>query len=182
TGSDGLPFRSAFKNVIFRRSLHLDIERPLAVIQNKLDQEVIVQFKVCCPNVGEETSIYVIGNALKLGLWKVQDGLELNYAGESMWQADCVMQKDDFPIKYPFGCLLFHIIQHYEYCLLNGIWLLYLSVSIFLNSSFTYKYSKYGKAGNFSLETGPNRELFVDFSSSQPKCIIVSDGMMRVRC
>lgn len=38
-GSDALPFRSAFKNVIFGRSFSLDIEITPGVIQNKLDQD-----------------------------------------------------------------------------------------------------------------------------------------------
>ncbi|XP_057505875.1 4-alpha-glucanotransferase DPE2 [Actinidia eriantha] len=142
-GSDGLPFRSAFKNVIFRKTWSADIQKPLGIIQNKLDEKdaIVVHFRICCSSIEDETSIYVIGSSVKLGRWKVQDGLKLNYAGESIWEADCVMQKDDFPIKY--------------------------------------KYSKYGKVGNFSLETGPNRELFVDFSASQPRLILLSDGMMR---
>lgn len=49
--------------------------------------------------------VYVIGNSLKLGRWKVQDSLKLNYAGESLWQADCIMPKDDIPLKYPLGLL-----------------------------------------------------------------------------
>uniref|UniRef100_A0A5B7B0S7 4-alpha-glucanotransferase n=1 Tax=Davidia involucrata TaxID=16924 RepID=A0A5B7B0S7_DAVIN len=143
TSSDGLPFKSAFKDVIFRRSQSLDIERPLGIIQNKLDQEdsVLVHFKIFCPNIEDEASIYVIGSSMTLGHWKVQNGLKLNYAGESIWHADCVMRKEDFPIKYRYG--------------------------------------KYGKGGNFSIENGPNRELFVDFSTSQPRYILLSDGMMR---
>ncbi|KAL4639083.1 hypothetical protein ACB092_03G192800 [Castanea dentata] len=39
--------------------------------------------------------------------------------------------------------------------------------------------SKYGKAGNFSLETGPNRELIVGSSKNQPRYIFLSDGMFR---
>ncbi|KAA8517885.1 hypothetical protein F0562_015359 [Nyssa sinensis] len=142
-GSDGLPFRSAFKDVIFRRSGSLDIERPLGIIQNKLDQEdsVLVHFKIFCPNIEDEALIYVIGSSMKLGHWKVQDGLKLKYAGESIWHADCVMQKEDFPIKYRYG--------------------------------------KYGKGGNFSIENGPNRELFVGLSTSQPRYILLSDGLMR---
>lgn len=142
-GSDALPFRSAFKNVIFGKCLSLNTEITPGIIQNKLDGKdgIVVQFKICCPNIEEETAVYVIGSSLKLGRWKVQDSLKLNYAGESLWQADCIMQKDDFPIKY--------------------------------------KYSKYSKAGDFSLETGPNRELFVDFSTNQAKYIVLSDGMMR---
>jgi 4-alpha-glucanotransferase len=46
--------------------------------------------------------VYVIGSTAKLGQWKVHDGLKLNYAGDSVWQADVVMQKGDFPLKYPF--------------------------------------------------------------------------------
>ncbi|KAJ6921479.1 hypothetical protein NC652_015401 [Populus alba x Populus x berolinensis] len=97
TGGDAIPFRSAFKDVIFRQSWDLNIERPLG-IQNRLDMEdaVLVHFKICCPNVEEETSVYVIGSTAKLGQWKVHDGLKLNYAGDSVWQADAVMQKGNF--------------------------------------------------------------------------------------
>ncbi|GMY19773.1 4-alpha-glucanotransferase DPE2 isoform X1 [Fagus crenata] len=122
TGSDDLPFRSAFKNVIFNRSWALNIETPLGAIQNKLDEEaetVLIQFKICCPTIEEDTSVYVIGSHVKLGKWKVQDGLKLSYAGDSIWQ------------------------------------------------------------GNFSLESGPNRELAVGSSKNQPRYIFLSDGMFR---
>lgn len=36
TGSDALPFTSAFKDVIFRNTSSLIVERPLGVLQNKL--------------------------------------------------------------------------------------------------------------------------------------------------
>ncbi|KAL7588975.1 hypothetical protein Lser_V15G38764 [Lactuca serriola] len=142
-GSDSLPSKSAFKNVIFRTSSKLAIEKPLGTIKNKLDQEdlVIVQFKICCPNIAEGTSVYVIGSFVELGKWKVNDGLKLNYVGESIWEGDCVIPKGAFPLKY--------------------------------------KYCKYGKNGNFSLEYGSNRELIVDISASGPNYIILSDGMMR---
>ncbi|GJT80652.1 4-alpha-glucanotransferase DPE2 [Tanacetum coccineum] len=42
-----------------------------------------------------------------------------------------------------------------------------------------YKYCKYGKNGNFSLENGSNREVAVDVSASGPTYLILSDGMMR---
>lgn len=47
--------------------------------------------------------IYVIGSSSKLGLWKLENGLKLTYSGESIWHADCMLQKGDFPIKYPSG-------------------------------------------------------------------------------
>ncbi|PIN19639.1 4-alpha-glucanotransferase [Handroanthus impetiginosus] len=143
TGSDDLPLRSAFKNVIFRNSWSLEVERPLEAVNNLLANEdsVIVQFRICCPNIEEDTSIYVIGSPLKLGSWKIEDGLKLGYAGESIWVAEAVMKKDDFPIKY--------------------------------------RYCKYDKSKKIALETGGNRELTVDFSISQPKYIILSDGLMR---
>lgn len=117
---------------------------PLGAIQSKVDGEesVIIQFKICCPQLDEGTCVYVIGSSLKLGQWKVQNGVKLNYSGDSFWQADCVMGKDDFPLKY--------------------------------------KYCKYRKGGALSLEHGANRELSLDFTnSSQPKYVILSDGMMR---
>lgn len=87
--------------------------------------------------------IYVIGSSVELGKWKVQDGLKLSYAGESVWQGDCLVPKGAFPLKY--------------------------------------KYCKYGKNGNFSLENGSNREVTIDVSASGPNYLILSDGMMRVR-
>ncbi|CAN0907954.1 4-alpha-glucanotransferase DPE2 [Linum grandiflorum] len=142
TGDDDIPFRSAFKNVIFNSSWKMKAERPLAV-QNKLEKEdsVLIHFRICCPNMEEETCAYVIGSCAKLGRWKVQDGLKLSYAGNSTWQADVVVQRDDLPFKY--------------------------------------KYCKWAKAGDFSLESGANRELSVDPSNFQLKYVLVSDGMMR---
>lgn len=46
--------------------------------------------------------LYVIGSNAKLGRWNVQEGLKLSYAGDSIWQADAVMPRSEFPIKYPF--------------------------------------------------------------------------------
>ncbi|KAH9675167.1 4-alpha-glucanotransferase DPE2 [Citrus sinensis] len=93
TGGDALPFRSAFKNVIFCLSFSLDIERSDGLIQNKLEQEdsVLVRFKICIPNIEEDASVYVIGSTSMLGQWKLQNGLKLSYAGESVWEADCEM-------------------------------------------------------------------------------------------
>ncbi|CAH9105324.1 unnamed protein product [Cuscuta epithymum] len=104
TGSDDIPFKSAFKSVISRGSWNLDVEMPFGVIQSKLDQQdsAIIQFRICCPHVEEGTSVYVIGSSLKLGEWKVTSGVKLNYSGDSFWQADCLMGKDDFPLKYKY--------------------------------------------------------------------------------
>ncbi|RXH80914.1 hypothetical protein DVH24_004828 [Malus domestica] len=114
-GANSLPFRSAFKDVIFDSKFSLDIEVPPGVIQNTLDQDdsVLVHFKISCPNIEEETAIFIIGNTSKLGQWNVQNGLKLSYAG------------------------------------------------------------------NFSPENGPNRDLVLDSSKTQPRYIFLSDGMMR---
>lgn len=53
-------------------------------------------------------------------------------------------------------------------------------LSVFLDGCSTYRYSKNDKAGNFSLETGTNRELNVGSSENQPRYIFLSDGMYRV--
>lgn len=104
TGGDALPFRSAFKDVIFCKSSTLNIDRPEEIPPDKLDQEdaVLVRFKICCPNVEEGTSVYVIGNATKLGHWKVQDGLKLHYIGEYIWEGYCVIPRSEFSIRYKY--------------------------------------------------------------------------------
>ncbi|KAJ8444385.1 hypothetical protein Cgig2_026589 [Carnegiea gigantea] len=151
TGSDALPFRSAFKDVIFRNSSSLRLERPLGELQHKLgvDDSVLLHFKICCPNLEKGASVYVIGSPQKLGQWKVDGALKLSYAGDSIWQADCVMEKNDFPIKYPF--------EVFRRCL----------------------YGKYDKAGKFSIEIGSNRELSLDILSNKARYMFLSDGIMR---
>lgn len=47
----------------------------------------------------------MIGSNSNLGDWKAENALKLKYAGESVWVAESVMRKDEFPIKYP---LRFH--------------------------------------------------------------------------
>ncbi|XP_039010895.1 4-alpha-glucanotransferase DPE2-like [Hibiscus syriacus] len=104
TGSDALPFRSAFKDVIFCKTSTSNINSPEVVLQDKLDQEdsILVRFKICCPNVEEGTLVYVIGSTMKLGQWKVQDGLKLHYTGEYIWEAYCLIPRVDFPISYKY--------------------------------------------------------------------------------
>lgn len=143
TGSDCLPFRSAFRDVIFRQSWDLS---DATVGANHINAEpqgesIIVQFKISCPNIEKGTSIYVIGSNTKLGQWKVENGLKLSYFGESVWKAECVLQRSDFPIRYRYG--------------------------------------KYDKSGNFSIESGPNREVSSNSSRIEAKYIFLSDGMMR---
>ena len=127
----------------------------------------------------------MIGSHLKLGKWKVQDGLKLSYAGNSIWQGDCVLRKGDLPIKYPFWCRNLQLFDAILYIIVYCVYLLIVTksmhiLSIFLDGCSTYKYSKYDKAGNFSLETGTNRELNVGSSENQPRYIFLSDGMYRV--
>ncbi|KAK7286645.1 hypothetical protein RJT34_21788 [Clitoria ternatea] len=104
TGSDALPFRSAFRDVIFRQSWNLSINPTIGVNHINIEppESVMIQFKISCPKVEKDTSIYVIGSNSKLGQWKVENGLKLSYFGESVWKAECVIQMSDFPIKYPF--------------------------------------------------------------------------------
>ncbi|XP_014491325.1 4-alpha-glucanotransferase DPE2 [Vigna radiata var. radiata] len=141
--SDSLPFRSAFKDVIFRQSWDLS---EATVGDNHINFEsereaVLVQFKISCPNVEKDSSIYVIGSNTKLGQWKAEKGLKLSYFGESVWKAECVMQRSDLPIRYRYG--------------------------------------KYDRSGNFSVESGSNREVSTNSTRSDVKYIFLSDGMLR---
>ncbi|GAU44872.1 hypothetical protein TSUD_329290 [Trifolium subterraneum] len=86
TGSDALPFRSAFRDVIFRQSWDSSIKTTTGVNHINLEPEaesILVQFKVFCPNIEKDTSIYLIGSNTKLGQWKVESGLKLSYADEN---------------------------------------------------------------------------------------------------
>ncbi|KAK7377996.1 hypothetical protein VNO80_03432 [Phaseolus coccineus] len=160
--SDALPFRSAFKDVIFRESWDLN-DTTVGVNHINFEPEreaVLVQFKISCPNVEKDSSIYVIGSNTKLGQWKAEKGLKLSYFGESVWKAECVMQRSDFPLRYPFWTL-----HHKRY------------EEIVVKS--TYRYGKYDRSGKFSIETGSNREVSTNSSMNDVKYIFLSDGMLR---
>uniref|UniRef100_A0A7N0UGE4 4-alpha-glucanotransferase n=1 Tax=Kalanchoe fedtschenkoi TaxID=63787 RepID=A0A7N0UGE4_KALFE len=104
TGSDALAFKSAFKDVIFRRSWNMEIQTSSGLLSTKLPQDdaVLVQFKVSCPNLPDNTSVYVIGSSSKLGSWKIKDGHNLSYTGDSIWKTEVAIPKDDFPVNYRY--------------------------------------------------------------------------------
>ncbi|KAL2895766.1 4-alpha-glucanotransferase DPE2 [Bienertia sinuspersici] len=107
TGSDALSFRTAFKDVIFRNSSTLTIERPLGVLQNELGLEdsVLVHFKICCPNIAEGASVYVIGSPQKLGQWKIEGALKLSYAE---WEFEDLFYNEGLAISFLLGGFLIY--------------------------------------------------------------------------
>lgn len=124
----------------------------------------------------ELLQVYVIGSSSKLGQWKIQNALKLSYAGDSIWHADCVIQKADFPLKYPFELLFPTPPGFITLASSHTSPFLYL----FLDYCFTYRYCKYNKSGKIALETGSNRELSLGTSKVPSRYIFLSDGMMRV--
>lgn len=102
--SEALFLKSAFKTVIFGGGLNLEPELPLGIKQMKANQEdsIVVLFKISCPTIEEGTTVYVTGSVPQLGQWRVEDGLRLNYVGESIWESHSVLRKVDFPIKYKY--------------------------------------------------------------------------------
>ncbi|XP_020590132.1 4-alpha-glucanotransferase DPE2 isoform X2 [Phalaenopsis equestris] len=104
TASEALFLRSAFKTVIFGGGLNFEPEPPLRTNQTKDNHEdsIVVVFKISCPTIEEGTSVYVTGSVPQLGQWRVEDGLRLNYIGDSIWESHSVVRKVDFPIKYKY--------------------------------------------------------------------------------
>lgn len=104
TASEDLFFRSAFKNVIFQGGWNRDLQNQPETFRSNLDQQgtILAQFKISCPRIPSDASVYVTGSSLQLGQWKASDGLKLSYMGESFWQADCVLYEAEFPVKYKY--------------------------------------------------------------------------------
>ncbi|XP_008796184.1 4-alpha-glucanotransferase DPE2 isoform X2 [Phoenix dactylifera] len=102
--SEALFLRSAFKNVIFGGDKNLEAGTYSGFLQTNWERKdsIVVQFVISCPYLEVGSSVCVTGSVLQLGQWKVQGALELIYAGGSTWIADCLMRKDDFPIKYKY--------------------------------------------------------------------------------
>ncbi|XP_073104819.1 4-alpha-glucanotransferase DPE2 isoform X2 [Elaeis guineensis] len=102
--SEALFLRSAFKNVIFGGDKNLEAETYSGALQKNLERKdsIVVQFVISCPYLEVGSSVCVTGSVPQLGQWKAEDGLELSHAGGSIWRADCLMRKDDFPIKYKY--------------------------------------------------------------------------------
>ncbi|XP_072996367.1 4-alpha-glucanotransferase DPE2 [Typha latifolia] len=103
--SEALFLRSAFQNVIFSGTEQLEGQKDPTTQHENLSQQdiVVVQFMISCPRSEAGSKVFVTGSVSQLGQWRVQDGLPLSYAGESIWKADCLLKKDDFPIKYKYG-------------------------------------------------------------------------------
>jgi 4-alpha-glucanotransferase len=100
--SEALFLRSAFKNVIFNGSENAKRELKTTSLNKSLEPEdIVVQFIVSCPRLGAGSTVVVTGSNPQLGRWQTQDGLKLNYVGDSIWKANCLLRKSEFPIKYP---------------------------------------------------------------------------------
>ncbi|XP_039128706.1 LOW QUALITY PROTEIN: 4-alpha-glucanotransferase DPE2-like [Dioscorea cayenensis subsp. rotundata] len=104
TASEDLFLRSAFRTVIFGAGKDLEPGVSSFVSQKNTDQQgsVLVQFTINCPILEDGTSVYVTGSTSELGQWRNQDGLKLFHVGDSIWKAECVIRKTEFPIKYKY--------------------------------------------------------------------------------
>uniref|UniRef100_A0A0D9UYV9 4-alpha-glucanotransferase n=1 Tax=Leersia perrieri TaxID=77586 RepID=A0A0D9UYV9_9ORYZ len=89
--SEALFLRSAFKNVIFNGTENAKREVQSASLNKSLDAEdTVVQFIISCPRLGAGFTVVVTGSNPQLGNWRAQDGLKLNYVGDSIWKANWV--------------------------------------------------------------------------------------------
>ncbi|KAK6127201.1 hypothetical protein DH2020_039044 [Rehmannia glutinosa] len=171
-----LNLRRGFKSQGQRKKTHLLIHHSsllkytsAAYILGDFAEKVrfLILFPICIFNLTQEINLYhilVSGSEPILGSWNVKKGLFLCKIHDSFEYSLCIDRFDLIPLKLG------------SWKVENGLKLTYAAV---FSCSCLSRYGKYGKAKNFSLETGANRELFVDFSASQPKYIVLSDGLMR---
>ncbi|CAN6443473.1 unnamed protein product [Victoria cruziana] len=115
TAKEAIFNRSAFKDVIFHGARNSDSCVAQNAIQNSkatLNQQdiktltpdyVYVHFRINCPNLEHGGSVIVTGSCSTLGKWEAKHGLELTCSGESIWRADCMVKKSEFPIKYKYS-------------------------------------------------------------------------------
>ncbi|KAM0907019.1 hypothetical protein ACQ4PT_016421 [Festuca glaucescens] len=96
--SEALFLRSAFKNVIFSGNENAKRELQSSSLSKSLDPEdIVVQFIISCPRLAAGSTVVIIGSNPSIGNWRAQDGLKLNYVGDSIWKANCVLRKAEFP-------------------------------------------------------------------------------------
>ncbi|XP_006658074.1 4-alpha-glucanotransferase DPE2 [Oryza brachyantha] len=101
--SEALFLRSAFKNVIFSGTENAKRELQSTSLNKSLDSEdIVVQFIISCPRLGAGSTVVVTGSNPQLGNWRTQDGLKLKYVGDSIWKANCLLRKSEFPVKYKY--------------------------------------------------------------------------------
>lgn len=101
--SEALFLRSAFKNVIFNATEDLKKELQSVSLSKSLDPEdIVVQFVISCPRLMPGSTVVVTGSNPQLGRWQAQDGLKLSNVGDSLWKANCVLRKSEFPVKYKY--------------------------------------------------------------------------------
>lgn len=102
-GSEALFLRSAFKDVIFGGDENAKRVLQSSSLSKSLDPEdIVVQFIISCPRLAAGSTVVVTGSNPSVGNWRTQDGLKLNYVGDSIWKANCVLRKSEFPVKYKY--------------------------------------------------------------------------------
>ncbi|OEL17021.1 4-alpha-glucanotransferase DPE2 [Dichanthelium oligosanthes] len=96
--SEALFLRSAFKNVVFNDTEGVKKELQSVSLNKSLDPEdIVVQFVISCPRLVSGSTVVITGSNPQLGRWRAQDGLKLSYVGDSLWKANCVLRKSEFP-------------------------------------------------------------------------------------
>uniref|UniRef100_A0ACD5Z182 Uncharacterized protein n=1 Tax=Avena sativa TaxID=4498 RepID=A0ACD5Z182_AVESA len=101
--SEALFLRSAFKDVIFNENENAKRELKSSSLSKSLEpQDIVVQFIISCPRLAAGSTVVVTGSNPSVGNWRPQDGLKLNYVGDSIWKANCVLRKAEFPLKYKY--------------------------------------------------------------------------------
>lgn len=101
--SEALFLRSAFKNVIFSANENAKRELQSSSLSKSLEPgDIVVQFIISCPRLAAGSTVVVTGSNPSIGNWRAQDGLKLNYVGDSIWKANCLLRKSEFPVKYKY--------------------------------------------------------------------------------
>ncbi|GLJ46730.1 hypothetical protein SUGI_0985310 [Cryptomeria japonica] len=103
--------KSAFQKAIFHQDENKENHDDLkATIQQddflvetfNMQDSVLVRFMLCCPKMESGKIAFLTGSASALGNWNFKESVRLSYCADAYWKADCIIKKDEFPIRYPF--------------------------------------------------------------------------------
>lgn len=105
---ESLLSRDAFQNAIFCQNTtdehDVKLQQNIAQATSPFNSQdsVLVQFKINCPRVRSSQSVYLTGGVAALGKWVLGKALRLSALAGSIWQGECVLTVDEFPLRYKY--------------------------------------------------------------------------------
>ena len=93
-------YTSAFQNAVYKRK-----EGPSAKVKEnkKRGPNTYINFQVSVPKLDPNHKVCILGSRKELGKWNRNDFIPMNYIGNTVWEKEIKLNKNDDIVHYKFG-------------------------------------------------------------------------------